>query len=416
MDKLRGVTHITKRFKKLLIFMLVPVSLVAQITVLAKPVDEVATIQQQAIEDAQKIVIKNAKKPIFVETINQDYQLAYNTEYDACHYQFMMGVQKAQREFETHEKYQLEDEFERAGYKYELERVKNAPGDSNRLAEHQQAFSEKSPIKKCERVIQNNTQQNDVQLCPKILNDVSQTDQPILDKPVPAPDDRKTVIQPLPKVPVNLDHLSFINQFAKQAAQVAAENDLFASVMIAQAALESSWGASELAQRPNYNLFGVKGGYKGQTISMKTKEDVGGGKCIEIRDDFRKYPNYRASLNDYVAVLSQEQFRLAKKSQCENYHACTKFLTGRYATDTSYNLKLDQIIDSYNLTQYDQSVIAIDTKRPRHRHNSEKSTAKQLIKKSKPKSNYKVLWTDLTSCTGVILGLIVAVRKRLCSK
>ena len=52
---------------------------------------------------------------------------------------------------------------------------------------------------------------------------------------------------------------------------VANSNDMYASVMIAQALLESSYGSSGLASAPNYNLFGVKGSYNGQSVYMPTK-------------------------------------------------------------------------------------------------------------------------------------------------
>ena len=55
----------------------------------------------------------------------------------------------------------------------------------------------------------------------------------------------------------------FINQIAPHAQSVANANDLYASVMMAQAILESAWGQSTLAQAPNYNLFGIKGSYNG---------------------------------------------------------------------------------------------------------------------------------------------------------
>ena len=42
--------------------------------------------------------------------------------------------------------------------------------------------------------------------------------------------------------------------------------------MIAQAILESSSGNSALAQAPNYNLFGMKGSYKGASVNFNTLE------------------------------------------------------------------------------------------------------------------------------------------------
>lgn len=64
---------------------------------------------------------------------------------------------------------------------------------------------------------------------------------------------------------------AFINEIGNSAAAVANSNDMYASVMIAQALLESSYGSSGLASAPNYNLFGVKGSYNGQSVYMPTK-------------------------------------------------------------------------------------------------------------------------------------------------
>lgn len=56
--------------------------------------------------------------------------------------------------------------------------------------------------------------------------------------------------------------ISFIQTIGESVRQIAAQNDLYASVMIAQAILESNSGQSKLSQAPNYNFFGIKGDYK----------------------------------------------------------------------------------------------------------------------------------------------------------
>ncbi len=392
----------------MVLFILAAGYLIDSVTVAAKPVVEVSTIQKQAIDDAQQAVLKNKVKIFFEETIDSEYQSAYDDEYNLCYQQFLIGIKKAQTEWKTHKECSLESKFEHAGYQYKIAILKKE--EVNKVDNQPEKFTIRQVIKKPEAISENSKYQQDVKYSTKEPDIAPQIRPKVLEKNQTKK--QETASQAFPKVAVNLDDLSFINQFAKQAAQVAAENDLFASVMIAQAALESSWGTSELAQKPNYNLFGVKGGYKGQSVIMKTREDVGDGKSTEIQDDFRRYPNYRASLNDYATVLAQDQFKPAKKSQCQNYQACTKFLTGRYATDTSYNLKLNQIIDSYNLTQYDEAVITIDAKVPRHRNNSGKSIAKQSIKKSKPIPKNDIPWIGIIICAGLMFGLIMFIRNR----
>ena len=95
----------------------------------------------------------------------------------------------------------------------------------------------------------------------------------------------------------------FISQIAESARQLGQENDLYASVMIAQAILESNSGRSGLASAPHYNLFGVKGHYGGQSATMLTWEDDGQGNAYNIDAEFRSYPSYYESLQDYVAIL-----------------------------------------------------------------------------------------------------------------
>ncbi|MCH2973845.1 autolysin, partial [Listeria monocytogenes] len=70
---------------------------------------------------------------------------------------------------------------------------------------------------------------------------------------------------------------SFIHTIQASSSQIAAENALYASVMIAPAILDSAYGTSELGSAPNYNLFGIKGADNGQSYTKQTLEDDGKG-------------------------------------------------------------------------------------------------------------------------------------------
>lgn len=151
----------------------------------------------------------------------------------------------------------------------------------------------------------------------------------------------------------------FIQSIAGYAQQLSVENDLYASVMIAQAILESNWGKSALASHPNYNLFGIKGSYNGQSVTFPTLEYIN-GKWVTIQAAFRKYPSYRESLQDNAKILKTTSFQSgvyyysgAWRSNTKTYKDATAWLTGRYATDPNYGSKLNNIIETYNLTQYD---------------------------------------------------------------
>jgi len=158
----------------------------------------------------------------------------------------------------------------------------------------------------------------------------------------------------------------FIDYIGNSARKLASNNDLYASVMIAQAMVESGWGTSGLAAAPNYNLFGIKGDYQGSSVNMGTQEDDGTGSLYSINSNFRKYPSYKESLEDYVALLrggtsgNSQIYAGAWKSNTTSYKDATKYLTGRYATDTTYASKLNDMIEKYNLTQFDKDVTSKD--------------------------------------------------------
>ena len=151
----------------------------------------------------------------------------------------------------------------------------------------------------------------------------------------------------------------FLRNIIPAAQNVARGKDIYASVMIAQAALESGWGTSALSKAPNYNLFGVKGSYNGQSVNMQTLEDSGGQNYYSIQADFRKYPSYQESLEDYADKIvngisgAPLFYSGAWKSKTNSYQDATAYLTGRYATDTAYGSKLNRIIEQFGLTKYD---------------------------------------------------------------
>ena len=151
----------------------------------------------------------------------------------------------------------------------------------------------------------------------------------------------------------------FLRNIIPAAQNVTRGKDIYTSVMIAQAALESGWGTSALSKAPNHNLFGVKGSYNGQSVNMQTLEDSGGQNYYSIQANFRKYPSYQESLEDYADKIvngisgAPLFYSGAWKSKTNSYQDATAYLTGRYATDTAYGSKLNRIIEQFGLTKYD---------------------------------------------------------------
>ena len=154
----------------------------------------------------------------------------------------------------------------------------------------------------------------------------------------------------------------FIESIGDKARDIGQEYDLYASVMIAQAILETGSGSSELSQPPNYNLFGIKGNYKNKSVSFNTSEDDGSGKLYITRANFRKYPGYKESFEDYATLLTDTKngngdvYHKAWKKNAKSYKEATKALTGKYATDINYDKKLNKLIETYDLTFFDSKL------------------------------------------------------------
>lgn len=156
----------------------------------------------------------------------------------------------------------------------------------------------------------------------------------------------------------------FAKAMAVAAQKAPSKGKLFTSVLIAQAILESGSGSSGLSANYN-NYFGIKGSYQGQTVVLQTQEYVG-SKLITINDGFKVYPCPTESIEDYYGLFTQSAWSQNHYSafiNAKNYKDAANALTGKYATDINYGAKLINLIEVYNLQQYDTNVaLSSDTK------------------------------------------------------
>ena len=154
----------------------------------------------------------------------------------------------------------------------------------------------------------------------------------------------------------------FINRIAPAAQQIGREYDLYPSIIIAQAALESDWGCSTLGKAPNNNLFGVKGYFARQTVAQPTTEYDDQGHKFQVVSNFRQYASEYEALRDYAQTLEAPLYQGVHRQNTKDYRDATRALRGRYATDPEYDRKLNQLIDTYRLTKYDDQANISDEK------------------------------------------------------
>lgn len=145
---------------------------------------------------------------------------------------------------------------------------------------------------------------------------------------------------------------SFIGQIGEQSRVIARDKGIYASVMIAQAILESGSGNSLLASQ-SHNLFGVKGSYQGASTSFNTLEQKPDGSSYTISAQFAVYPSTTESLIQYADLIASN-YKASTKEKAANFEEAIKAIkAGGYATDKDYVSKIENIIKTYGLTDYD---------------------------------------------------------------
>lgn len=158
----------------------------------------------------------------------------------------------------------------------------------------------------------------------------------------------------------NAKSQNFIESVAQGAINGWTKYGVLPSITVAQAILESGWGQSALSTQA-HNLFGIKGSYNGQYVTMQTRE-VYNGQSYYIYDNFRKYANNSESVEDHGNFLYSNS-RYANLLGDQSYASVARKLQADgYATDPSYASSLIKLVEMYNLTQLDN--IAFSGKQP----------------------------------------------------
>ncbi|AIQ18052.1 hypothetical protein H70357_16220 [Paenibacillus sp. FSL H7-0357] len=148
----------------------------------------------------------------------------------------------------------------------------------------------------------------------------------------------------------------FISRIIPYAVEDMKRSHIAASLTIAQAALESSWGNSSLTVKSN-NLFGIKGSGPAGSVAVRTTE-YRDGKAVKVTAAFRAYNNWGESVADHSALIiggvSWNHTLYSKVIGADGKKAAREIAAAGYATDPKYAAKLIQIMNTYNLYAYDE--------------------------------------------------------------
>jgi flagellum-specific peptidoglycan hydrolase FlgJ len=152
----------------------------------------------------------------------------------------------------------------------------------------------------------------------------------------------------------------FIQKYYPGIVAISKDTNVFPTVMLAQAIIESSGkvngvylpGESLLSKNAN-NYFGIKASssWKGATITLKTGEYLN-GQYITVSGVFRKYDNPIESFKDYIQFLKDNPRYTAAGvfTATTPGEQAERLQKAGYATDPNYSNLIKGVINS--ITKY----------------------------------------------------------------
>ena len=130
------------------------------------------------------------------------------------------------------------------------------------------------------------------------------------------------------------------------------------SPIIAQAIHESGWGESKLSAK-YHNYFGLKCGTKwtGKSVSMKTQEEYSAGSLSTISANFRAYDSMEEGVKGYFEFIQLPRYANLKGVTSPRQYL-QNIKNDGYATGSQYVNNTMNLVNLYNLTQFDAAVPA----------------------------------------------------------
>lgn len=151
--------------------------------------------------------------------------------------------------------------------------------------------------------------------------------------------------------PLWRDAESFAREVWPHAEEAAKRLNVAPEAIVAQAALETGWGA-HVPQRPDgsssFNLFGIKAGkgWSGDQVSKPTLE-FEAGVAKPQRADFRAYNDVAATFDDYSTLLTSNPRYASVSNHGKDIEGFARALqSAGYATDPLYAEKLRDVAGS----------------------------------------------------------------------
>lgn len=138
----------------------------------------------------------------------------------------------------------------------------------------------------------------------------------------------------------------YVNAYYPAAVAACTGTPIFPILALAESAVESGWGGTQLAEKAN-NFFGVKAfaDWEGARITMPTREYVN-GKPVMTSAEFRSYTDPADSFRDYVAVVEESRYAAKGVEQAATpEEQILDIAAGGYSTSPTYASLVTSIIE-----------------------------------------------------------------------
>ena len=184
--------------------------------------------------------------------------------------------------------------------------------------------------------------------------------------------------------------LDYIDKYKDIAMTEMVDHKIPASITLAQGILESGNGNSELSRKSN-NHFGIKC-HKSWTGKRTYHDDDAKGEC------FRVYDSPADSYRDHsLFLVNGQRYAFLFDLKITDYKGWAKGLKqAGYATLPTYANVLIKLIETYDLTQYDELVVKGDFKK-----GNKKKTSKET---TKDKENQSVVYKPFIIDDAEVVG------------
>jgi flagellar protein FlgJ len=152
-------------------------------------------------------------------------------------------------------------------------------------------------------------------------------------------------------MPRTEDRQQGLQQIARIAVALEAQTGCPSQLLIAQWALESSWGAKPVGHA---NYFGVKAHPQAALTCTVTTHEVVRGEVVQCQQLFADYGSLADSCQDYVRLITQGAPYRAAWARYQDDHdlqALIEGVAGRYSTAPQYATLVAAIAGQGNVAQ-----------------------------------------------------------------